>query len=133
VRDNVAGPRPADASWTNNAHASCAPTPPRIPGGRSLPRRARPAAQAPRAGAGRELKIPSSDFCLIPRGVAIQIPAISNQRHAAAGVLVGFGSAPVARASLMGRQGRRVGLPRIPKKNLVAVACHRVGVALDEG
>jgi hypothetical protein len=35
----------------------------------------------------------------------------------------------------MGREGHGLGLRRcpLPKKNLVAVVCHRVGVALDEG
>jgi hypothetical protein len=86
ARDTVVGPRPADASWTYNAQTlgQLRADTPRIPGGRSLQRRDRGAGrQRARAqGAGRELKMPWNDFCLIPRGVAIQVQrsAISATR-----------------------------------------------------
>jgi hypothetical protein len=80
ARDTVAGPRPADASWTYNAQTlgQLRADTPRIPGGRSLQRRVRPAAQA-----RRELKMPSSNFCSIPRSVVIQVQrsAISATRR----------------------------------------------------
>jgi hypothetical protein len=49
ARDTVVGPRPADASRTYNAQTlgQLRADTPGIPSGRSLPRRARPAAQAP--------------------------------------------------------------------------------------
>jgi hypothetical protein len=78
----------------------------------AAPRSWRRRPRRPRAGAGRELKMPSSDFRLTPRGVAIQVPAISNQHHAAAGALVGSG------ARRWGRERPSVSLPRCPPEKI---------------
>jgi hypothetical protein len=121
ARDTVVGPRPADASWTYNAQTlgQLRADTPRIPGGRSLQRRSwrRPPTR-PRAAAGPELKMPSSNFCLIPRSVAILVPVISNQRQAAASASVRPGSAPGARTPDGAARGAARASPdvRYPKK-----------------
>jgi hypothetical protein len=63
--------------------------------------------------------MPSSDFCLIPRRVAIQIPVISNQHHAAAGGLVGSGARRLRAHPRWGGRRGGLGLPlsTTPKKS----------------
>jgi hypothetical protein len=60
--------------------------------------------------------MPSSNFCLIPRGVAIQVPMITNESGSKC--LGRLGSAPVARAPRWGGGRGGLGLPcRHPQKN----------------
>jgi hypothetical protein len=118
ARDTVVGPRPADALWTYNAQTlgQLRADTPRIPVGRSLPRRDRGARRQAPARRDRELKMPSSDFFL--RGVAIQAQRSASSPRGGRS-LDRLGSAPVARATQMGRPARRFGPPPVhhPKKS----------------
>jgi hypothetical protein len=83
---------------------------PRIAGGRSLPRGVRPAAQAP-ARRGRSGAENAFERLLFdPSRYCNPGPAISKQRHVAAGALIGSGVRRW-RAPLMGREEHRRGPP----------------------